>query len=514
MRYTRRRFIGVAAAATAAGGLALDLQFPALRRAFASQPTTSPSVAYDWLSIALNATANDVIKHGARPTVLSRTLAIAMTAMYDAWAAYDNQAVGTQFDKDFRRPGNERTQENKEKAISYAVYRALVDVYPEQADSLTAQMSQRGLDPNDTSTDLSTPQGVGNVAAAAVLAARHHDGSNQLGDEPGSTGVPYSDYTGYQPVNPPNQLIDPNRWQQIPFVQPDGTITYPNFLTPQWSKVQPFALLSSDQFRPAPPPHVGSDELLQQVNENIADNASLTVEQKAQVEFMRDGPRSTGQAGHWLTFASHVSLRDHNDLDRDVQMFFTVANVAMDAFIAAWEAKRFYDASRPYTLVRYYYNGQQLQGWGGPGKGVITLPADQWHPYSPFNFPTPPFPGYVSGHSTVSAACAKALELFTGSDTFGDTQTWTAGSITEPNFACNVIQSHEGQPPPPTDLSCVVNFTFPTFSGLAKFAGDSRVLGGYHIQADNVAGIHLGQQVAEFEWPIIQSYFNGKIEKK
>ena len=43
------------------------------------------------------------------------------------------------------------------------------------------------------------------------------------------------------------------------------------------------------------------------------------------------------------------------------------------------------------------------------------MPAEEWHPYSPQTFITPPFPGYTSGHATVSGACAKTLELFTGS---------------------------------------------------------------------------------------------------
>ena len=68
-------------------------------------------------------------------------------------------------------------------------------------------------------------------------------------------------------------------------------------------------------------------------------NASLTPEQKAIVEFMRDGPRSTGQSGHWLRFAQDVSRRDKHDLDQDVKLFFAVGNVAMDAFIAAWESQ-------------------------------------------------------------------------------------------------------------------------------------------------------------------------------
>jgi hypothetical protein len=55
-----------------------------------------------------------------------------------------------------------------------------------------------GFDPLDSSTDPSTPAGIGNLTAAAVLSFRHHDGANQLGDL--ASGA-YSDYTGYQPVN-------------------------------------------------------------------------------------------------------------------------------------------------------------------------------------------------------------------------------------------------------------------------------------------------------------------------
>src|SRR5690242_13802944 len=62
----------------------------------ASQPAAyTPTVASDWLDVSLEATAREVDRHGARPTIISRTLAMALTAMYDAWAAYDDKAVGT-----------------------------------------------------------------------------------------------------------------------------------------------------------------------------------------------------------------------------------------------------------------------------------------------------------------------------------------------------------------------------------------------------------------------------------
>ena len=85
---------------------------------------------------------------------------------------------------------------------------------------------------------------------------------------------------------------------------------------------------------------------------------------------MRDGPRSTGQSGHWLRFAQDVSRRDKHDLDQDVKLYFVIANVAFDAFISCWETKRVYDSSRPWTLIRHYYKGEKVTGWAGPDGGV------------------------------------------------------------------------------------------------------------------------------------------------
>jgi hypothetical protein len=188
--------------------------------------------------------------------------------------------------------------------------------------------------------------------------------------------------------------------------------------------------------------------------------------------------------------------------------------VAFDAFIAAWEVKRYYDSSRPWTLVRYYYAGKKVTGWAGPGKGVITMPAEDWHPYSPLTFITPPFPGYVSGHSTVSAAAAKILELFTGSDRLGITEERKAGELTEPGFECKVIQMRHGKLSKNSSLTCAVALKLPTFSATAEMAGISRIMGGYHIQADNVEGLKLGRKVAIYVWRHTQGYYEGSITGK
>ncbi len=478
----------------------------------------TPSAAYKWLDVMLEAAARDVERIGAQPTILSRQMAIPVTAMFDAWAAYDEKAVGTMHGGSLRRPASERTEANKETAIAFAMYRTCLDQYPHFSDYLTEEMKKMGFDPSNKSENLTTPAGIGNHVARALLEYRYRDGANQLGDEQGSNGQPYSDYTMYRPVNPTDKINDPDRWQLIPFDDGKGGTFVLDFLTPQWYRVKPFGLDSAEQFRPGPPPLVGSEQLLKEVDECIEFNANLTPEQKAIVEFMRDGPRSTGQSGHWLKFALVVSTRDKNDLDRDVKLFFTVGNCALDTFIASWDSKRYYDSSRPWTLIRHYYKGKTIKGWTGPGQGVKDILGDNWLPYSPSNFITPPFPGYVSGHSCISGGCAEILKLFTGSDKCGFIEPRHAGEITEQGFTCKQMQQLDGRPLAEIvgeeHATCDIVLPMPTFTEVSELAGISRVMGGYHIQADNVAGLKLGRDVAQHIWPKIQSYFDGTAELK
>src|SRR5690348_14662121 len=115
--------------------------------------------------------------------MIARALAIVHTCMYDAWAAYDSTAVGTELQGALRRPSSERNLETKREAISYAAYRALIDVLPVDGRTVYGPLMEKmGYDPANNSLDIETPAGVGNVACEAVLASRHHDNANQLGD--------------------------------------------------------------------------------------------------------------------------------------------------------------------------------------------------------------------------------------------------------------------------------------------------------------------------------------------
>jgi len=464
-----------------------------LHRFTESTGTQDVSLAYAWLDVAEEATARNVDQFAARPTVVSRTLAIWATAMFDAWAAYDDKAVGSRLGSALRRPEAERTLQNKQTAISYASLHALRFCYPESRAFLDERMRAFGYDPDAESDDVATPVGVGIRAANAVIAYRRRDGSNQFGDEQGGNGTPYGDTTGYAPVNPTDRIVDPDRWQPIEFTLADGKKVTPGFLTPHWGNVKTFVIERADQFRPAPPPTTKNDDALlrEQTAQVLAFNNSLTHEQKAIVEFMRDGPRSTGQSGHWLRFAQDVSRRDKHDLDRDVKLYFAVANVAMDAFISCWETKRVYDSSRPWTLIRHYYAGQTITGWAGVEGGTKQMLAEEWRPYSPESFITPPFPGYTSGHATVSGACSKMLELFTGSDVYG---------YAERRRHCELTENTAGD---------YVMLDLPTFSATADMAAVSRAMGGYHIPIDNDVGLKVGRDIAVWSWPKYQQYFDG-----
>jgi hypothetical protein len=456
------------------------------------EPVGKDNIAYKWGQIAVLATANNTDKFKPRPTITSRFLGLTFVAVFDAWSRYDAKSIPVYMNNVERRPKNEQTLKNKEIAISYAAFGTLSEYYFSDKELFENYMKELGLDPSNKSLDPTTPEGIGNLAAKAVIEARKGDGSNQDGGEVGSNGTPYFNYVNYEPVNTPDINTDINHWQPKYFSDGKGGKFAPKCLTPFWGKVKPVALKSGNQFRPVPPPLVGSEQIKKEVQEVITLQANLTNEQKGLVEFMRDGPKSVQQAGHWLKFAQEVSVRDAHTLNQDVKMYFLNQVTAMDCFIACWETKIFYDYARPYALVHHYYKDQTIKAWGGPGKGTVEMKGENWTPYSPDTFLCPAFPGYVSGHSTISGGCAEALKLWTGSDKFGSSATIVPGAMTEPD-----------------NLGEKITLQFPTFTQTAKMAGISRVMGGYHIQVDNLEGLKLGRNVAHEAW----KFYNKHIGK-
>jgi len=176
-----------------------------------AQATTGDSVVVAWNQQALKA----IKETRTAPTIAARALAVVHTAIYDAWAAYDPVAVDSRqrlrANPDLRQPAAERTLDNKAKAVSFAAYAALVDLFPgqDQQNAFATQMTTV-LGYAIGGSDTSPAAKVGMEAAQAVLALRHQDGANQLNN--------YADYTGYASKNnwnTPADQIDPDHWQPL-----------------------------------------------------------------------------------------------------------------------------------------------------------------------------------------------------------------------------------------------------------------------------------------------------------
>lgn len=233
------------------------------------EPVGKNNLAYKWGKISLECTANDTENFRPRPTITSRILALTWTSIFDAWSRYDASASPLYLTSVDRRPPLEHTLKNKEIAISYAAYRAMLHYYFADSTLLRKRMTEFGLDPDDNSLDPTTPVGIGNLAAKTVIESRFDDGSNQKGKFKNSSELPYSDYTGYSPVNTADELKDVSKWQPKYFSDGKGGKFAPACLTPHWGNVDPIALDSPGQFRPGPPPAIGSKQLASEVEDVV-----------------------------------------------------------------------------------------------------------------------------------------------------------------------------------------------------------------------------------------------------
>jgi hypothetical protein len=487
------------------------------------------TVASDWIGAATQGVRNQP----QGPTVASRLYGILGTAMYDAWSAYEATPISTVLGDTLQRPTSENTQANKQEAISFAAYRVLTELLPTQTANLTARMNSLGYNPNNTSTDTTTAAGIGNTIAATLMNARRNDGSNQLNN--------YVDTIGYSTPNTPTQVVNIELWtpESVPI---DSGSALQRYLTPHWGTVQSFSLTDNAQYRPPEIIRFLSDRnasadlqagtitrangtvvpisaalvgvdinpaFIQQAVDVVAFSANLTDEQKLIAEFWEDGPGTPFPPGTWMEFGQDISQRDNNTLDEDVQLFFALGNAVMDAGIATWEAKLSYNSARPVRVIRELgrlgligtdSNGDgvfEINAWGGPGLGTITIPATQFLTYqNPSGAPSPPFAEYTSGHSAFSAAGAEILRLFTGSDVFG-------GSVT---FAPGTSAFEPGTTP-----GSEVTLFWQTFSEAADEAGISRRYGGIHFLDGDIQGRILGRNVGGSVWNRSQFFINGGV---
>jgi hypothetical protein len=449
---------------------------------------TSKPLVLQWNQLTL-----DAIKFSkTSPPLAARSLAMVHTAMYDAWSVYNECAVSTTTALYIKILDNKNcTKDNKRKPFSYAAYRVLTDLFwlalpPENKNMFRDLMCECGYDPDDTSLDITTPQGIGNLAAKLIIESRYGDGANQLGT---LHAPPWSDYTGYKPINTPDNVCDLNYWQPLRTEVSPGEFKVQSFLVPHWGLVKPFSLQYNWQFRPERPFQKNESGFKQQAEETLKISAGLIDEQKAIAEYWADGPGTYTPPGHWCEIAQFVAMNKCYRNSDCIKLFFVLTNALLDSSIACWECKRQYDSVRPITAVRELYKGKDVQAWGGPHEGTQTIKGEKWMPF----IATPPFPEHVSGHSTFSRSAATVLKCFTGSDHFG---------------GCTTVKKGSSKVEPGTTPCGDITLDWPTFTETAEQAGMSRVYGGIHFMRGNEYGQKLGESIGQCAWEKALFYFN------
>jgi hypothetical protein len=435
-----------------------------------------------------------VLSPGDASLILRWTVTVA-NAWFDAIAPYHPTAVGV-YSRLGRRPASEgATNRNKNIAILYASLRALTSSFPQHAATWQSMLTSVGLDPNDTSTDLTTPVGIGNAAGNAVVAFREHDGMNQLGDAGGRlyNRMPYDDYTNFVPRNTVYDLSDPANWQPNIEAFGNGLFRIQKFVTPQYALTKPYSFPTPTAFSTPPPTDSqllsganGFAKYKAQVDQVLATSANLTDTMKMTAELFNDKIRSLGFSTLFITQTRGLTL------DQFVQYDFLVIMAAFDGGIPVWQEKTKWNSVRPFTAVHYVYGNQPVTAWGGPGKGTVNnLPGNQWHAY----LPVADHPEYPSGSACFCSAHAQASRRFLGSDNMGWSVSIPAGSsLIEPGVT------------PATDITIG---PFATFTEFETVCGLSRNWGGVHFLPSIGASHTMCGPIGDKAYDFLQAHLNG-----
>ena len=221
------------------------------------------SIARAWNEEVLHAIRNDF----ARPTVHARNLFHTSIAMYDIWAVFDENAdtffLGKslgEFNCAFDGFYNDiLVEENRKKAISYAIYRIIQhrfsnspgvdDIY----NSINSFMDELGYNKYDESTDYHSGDAaaLGNYVAQQIIEFGLQDNSNEQNDYANLVYEPLNEPLNTDEEGNPN-LTEPNHWQPLTmeeFIDQSGNYHpggSPEFLSPEWGKVIPFSLKEED----------------------------------------------------------------------------------------------------------------------------------------------------------------------------------------------------------------------------------------------------------------------------
>ncbi|MCJ8282409.1 MAG: phosphatase PAP2 family protein [Rivularia sp. ALOHA_DT_140] len=338
-----------------------------------------------------------------------------------------------------------------EAAVIGAASQALIELFPSETSTVQKLRDYffKALPDNEANKNAFE---TGQQIASKIVQERENDGSQ----------------TAQVPYTPGNAIGD---WQ---FTFKDGETTNQQVgfvdeaLLPNWGLVTPFVLESGNQFRPNTFPQFNSPfyaEQLNDVKELGAENS--TVRNANQTEIAQfwgyDRSDSFKPPGQWNQIAQEVSLNKGRTLEENAKLFAVLNTGLADAGIAAWDAKYVYEQIRPITAIR------EADKDNNPN----TIADPNWEPL----LDTPAFPDYISGHSVFGGAASAILTNFFGDISFE-------------------IPSQELPG---------VSRSFGSFSQAANENADSRLFGGVHINAANIDGVNVGEEVGNF---VFQNFGN------
>jgi len=363
-----------------------------------------------------------------------RTLAMMHSAMHDAIMALDGG-----YDPHYV-PASAPAGASMEAAATAAAYTVLYSVFttPVERDVIQIRYDSHLAAIADGQAEL---DGIayGQSVGQAILALRSNDGAAA------AMTTPHPDGTM------------PGEWRRTASGNP---------MAPGWGNVTPWVITSSDQFDQGGPPALESSEYATDYEEVMTigsvDSTTRTADQTAAVMFWVDHVPAK-----WYAVARDISGREGLSLVENARLFELLSLTIADATIAVWDMKYNYSFWRPETAIHEGDNDLNDDTVGDP----------TWQSL----IPAPAFPSYVSGHSTTSAAAAKALELYFGT---GDYMFHLGGG-----------HSHGGTAPQPR--------MFTSFQQAAEEAGMSRIWGGIHFQFENQDGLQAGRELAQYVFEVL-----------
>ena len=224
--------------------------------------------------------------------MVARSMAIVHTAMYNAWACFDDQLTATLDIADIKQLTATHNLQNQLVAMSYAAYTTLLAQFPTQENHIHKVMQELHfpVKAKNAPAIYAKAAWVGERIAQMVLIERLNDASNQDGGLSNSH-LAFDNYQSYESKNPvldysdanPIDAVLPDIWQPISYINAQGTQVTPAFLVSHWHLVTPFALSSANQFRPPAPAVWGNDAFKTQAEQLLKIQTHLTDEQKGEI---------------------------------------------------------------------------------------------------------------------------------------------------------------------------------------------------------------------------------------